>query len=289
MTYVLNVFRSYKRLRSHGTAFCRGLEKMDHLIHAELEARISLITYLIDRAALCLKYDEDSLGESSLIKLIDMYRDREATIPSDKIFALLGMTSDAQVAHSIRPNYDLPPEALFDQVTEYCFGSKVKITHATGDRPKIKARGVLIRKIESAKNSDDRYDLQGVSMKFFRSLEASRYEACWGYCWTLRRTAIAAKRGDLICFLEGAPMPSLVRTDEDRFAVVIVAIQPLHSLEEGSKWHGYDFQGIDFASDSLIFFLSWDWDWKKTDSLDLTALGSQNAMAAEEAFKGVHN
>lgn len=239
---------------------------MDHLIHSELEARISSITYLIDRAALRLKYNKDSLGEASLVELIDMYRDREATVRSDKIFALLGMASDAQVKHSIRPDYGLSPEALFDQVTEYCLGSKVKITHHTGDeRPIIQGRGVLIGKIESVEKSNDRYDMQGVTIKFFRTLEASQYAACWGTRWTLRRTAIPIKRGDLICFLEGAPLPSLIRADEDRFTVIMVAVEPRHGLEEGSKWHGYDLQGINFTSDSLMFFLSWDWGWEKPD------------------------
>lgn len=251
----------------NGTAFCRGLEKMDYLLHSDLEARISSITYLIDRAVLRLKYDKDSLGEASLVELIDMYRDREATIPSDKIFALLGMASDAQVKHSIRPDYELLPEALFEKVARYCLGSKVKVTHHTSsERPIIQGRGVLIGKIESVEKSNDRYDMQWVAIKFFQTLEASHYAACWGTRWTLRRTAIPINRGDLICFLEGAPLPSLIRADEDRFSVIMVSVQPHQSLEEGSKWHGYDLQGIDFTNDSLIFFISWDWSWRMPDS-----------------------
>ncbi|KAK4119888.1 HET-domain-containing protein [Parathielavia appendiculata] len=83
-----------------GYTFCSGLN-----------IRFRSVAYLINGAIFRPKYatsrpDRFSLDIRPLGKLMDMYHNREATDCRDKVYALLGMSSDDYISTGLSPDYD---------------------------------------------------------------------------------------------------------------------------------------------------------------------------------------
>ena len=96
----------------NGYTFCSGFNKLelsykDHP-DPDLQSRIRSVIYLIRGAIFRPKYATSPLGGLSLGELIDMYHTREATVPNDKVYALLGMSSDDPGAAGLSPDYTVP-------------------------------------------------------------------------------------------------------------------------------------------------------------------------------------
>jgi hypothetical protein len=97
-----------------GYAFCLGLKSLTLTYTASTEFQSVLsVTYLIERAGLRSKETPNSPKRFSLeirplAELIDMFHTRKATDVRDKIYALLGMSSDDPGKAGLRPNYGLP-------------------------------------------------------------------------------------------------------------------------------------------------------------------------------------
>jgi hypothetical protein len=92
-----------------GYAFCLGLKSLK-LSYAA--SSLPSITYLIEQAGLRSKYTTDSPKRFSLeirhlAELIDMFHSRKATDVRDKVYALLGMSSDDPGKAGLRPDYKI--------------------------------------------------------------------------------------------------------------------------------------------------------------------------------------
>lgn len=48
-----------------------------------------------------------------------MYHCRKATLRVDKVFALLGMTSDVSIPDALSPNYEVPWKTLFKSLIKF--------------------------------------------------------------------------------------------------------------------------------------------------------------------------
>ena len=92
-------------------------------------------TYLIRRITTIETFDADPNGVITslrsplnvrpLIQLLDMYRFHEVTKPHDKVFALLGTSSDTFGLRSVVQDYQMPFKTLFHRVARHIFGPKV--------------------------------------------------------------------------------------------------------------------------------------------------------------------
>lgn len=60
--------------------------------------------------------DQFTLGVHSLLELVDMFHDYDATDRRDEVFALLGMSLD--IPSSLRANYDLTWSQVFSQLVQ---------------------------------------------------------------------------------------------------------------------------------------------------------------------------
>lgn len=74
----------------------------------DLKNRIRSVTYLIRGAA----FRPRGIGKSSLEicplnELLDMYYTHEASLRSDKVYALIGLSSDGFSTSSLLPNYNI--------------------------------------------------------------------------------------------------------------------------------------------------------------------------------------
>ena len=266
-----------------GYAFCLGLKslKLSYTDSPELQTLPS-ISYLIERAGLRSKYTTNSperfsLNIRCLAELIDMFHTRKAAEVRDKVYALLGMSSDDPGKAGLRPNYEVPWKNLFQQLVEFVLGKDVSVeTSDDSQRAVIKSKGCILGQVSSV--SDDR---QNVMITFKNTAWHSGDEVEW----TLQASAKSIQEGDIVCLLQGASKPTIIRLRKDHFTVVVIAATPLNESRSRERIQ---------LSQSIIhfprdFLLVWDWErppgegqdreeyetLAKTDSQDLEHLKTE--------------
>ena len=106
-----------------GHAFYLGVTSF-YEVWPYLESSIRSIAYLIRGAILRPKHTLRPLGGASLNirplgELIDMFHTQKASILVDKVYALLGMSSDNPSSAGLLPNYEMPWEELFKDLIKF--------------------------------------------------------------------------------------------------------------------------------------------------------------------------
>ena len=250
-----------------GYAFYLGLKslKLSYTASSGLQSLPS-IAYLIEQASLRPKYTKDSPARFSLeirrlAELVDMFHTRKASDIRDKVYALLGMSSDDPSEAGLRPNYRVSWKELFQQLIKFIL-DKVISVEIPGDfdnnqRAVIKSKGCVLSQVSSVR-SDDR---QNMNITFTSKNTAW----CLGdkMEWTLRASAKSVQVGDIVCLLQGASKPTIIRLCKDHFAIVIVSATPLN--KSGNF-------GLLELSKSIVhprdFLLVWDWEKPLRESQD---------------------
>ncbi|KAJ8130370.1 hypothetical protein O1611_g3262 [Lasiodiplodia mahajangana] len=183
---------------------------------------------------------EISLPLRPIGELIDMYHTRKSTILHDKVFALLGMSSD-EIAPRLPLNYHVSWDSLLRRLVEYLLGNEVAVTTWPGlETAKIQGKGSVIGKVSSIKSRG--WDEQQAVI-VLRS-KSGRLEHKLN--WTLPPSARPVQVGDLVCLLQGAAKPTIARICEDYLSIIIVTA-PLLELVQPATEH------------QLNFLLLWDW------------------------------
>ncbi len=105
-----------------GYNFCMGINSLnlDYADYPGLRNLIRSATCLIRRKVFQPKQTISnpgrfSLGIAPLSELIDIYHAREASDCRDKVYALLGMSSDNHKSGDLSPDYNVPWKTLFQQ------------------------------------------------------------------------------------------------------------------------------------------------------------------------------
>jgi hypothetical protein len=139
-----------------GYAFCLGVDSFERLNKARVNMHsfVCSITYLIRGAIFRPDFTLNSLGRSSLDicplgELVDMYHTHEATNRHDKVYALLGMSSDELRKDDLLPNYRVPWEELLARLAKYLLGEKISVETWGGDREVavIKSKGCILGRV----------------------------------------------------------------------------------------------------------------------------------------------
>ncbi|KAK4446123.1 HET-domain-containing protein [Podospora aff. communis PSN243] len=125
----------YGSLMTEGQAFCIGLMSLCPLVEDQslqwlARSAAQLMQGAAFRPRFALQYsDANPFGEDitgtrtkTLGELIDMFHDRKATKPHDKIFALLGLCTDTAV-DGLLPNYSIPWSELFRRLIVHLLGN----------------------------------------------------------------------------------------------------------------------------------------------------------------------
>jgi hypothetical protein len=174
-----------------------------------------------------------------------MYHSRHATIRHDKVFALLGMSSDLLPA-DLSPNYGIQWHVLLKRVVAFLLGNQVTVeTWPDTEMAVIRGRGVIIGKV-SLTTQDSRNNRQQVAVVLKDASGCLDVQA--PRVWTLPPLTRPAQVGDLLCFLAGAARPMLVRQCHDYFSVIAIAPPPLGLMEQT------------VTSFPLRMLLVWDWE-----------------------------
>jgi tetratricopeptide (TPR) repeat protein len=247
----------------NGYTFCLGLNKLQLFYedHSDLQGLIRSITYLIRGAIFRPKYTTSPSGGLSLGELLDLYHTRESTVPNDKVYALLGMSSDDPRAAGLSPDYTVPWTTLLQRLIKYILFEEVSVeTWDKREMAVIKSKGCILGHVSSVEDDSARYDRQHVNVVFNNTPKSLEYEREYSTRWTLQASAKSVRKRDFVCLLQGASKPTIIRAYKDHFAVIVIAVTLRQSVRIKS---GYVERQEPLASAknfSHDFLLVWNWE-----------------------------
>ncbi|TGO61767.1 hypothetical protein BOTNAR_0124g00030 [Botryotinia narcissicola] len=239
----------------NGYTFCSGVSKLESLLkhYADLQSLIRPTIHLIRGSIFRPKYKSSSLGDLSLGELVDMYHNHKATVRHDKVYALLGMCSDHLSSTGLLPDYTIPWETLFRRLVNFILHQK---TWDDREAAVIKSSGYVLRHVSSVRNNINRYPGQYIEVKLNNRPISFQYYKNYGSNWTLQASAESIRKNDIICLLEGASSPTVIRAFEDHFGIVIIAV----NLRQQRHKHSSFQLSMSLKPDTLHeFLLVWQW------------------------------
>jgi hypothetical protein len=196
-----------------------------------------------------------SLDICSLGELVDMYHTYKATIPHDKVYALLGMCSDDLYGAGLEPDYSLPWRILMQRMAVFLLSDSVSVdTWNEKRRMIIKSKGCVLGKV-SAIDSNNRAE-SGQIVEFTTSASPG-YKISEDVRWLMRTSVKALQIGDLVCLLQGALKPTIIRSWEDHFIIIVIGPVYLKHTDDGDAEWSRLAQPASFIRD---FLLVWDWE-----------------------------
>jgi len=109
--------------------------QLSYETYPDLQGLIRSVAYLIRDANFRLKYEGDETSQSGefsldirpLRELMDMYHTHKATERHDKIYALLGMSSDNPRAAGLSANYNTPRKEVFQRLIKFPLSDRVLV------------------------------------------------------------------------------------------------------------------------------------------------------------------
>ncbi|KAF9775393.1 hypothetical protein IL306_006504 [Fusarium sp. DS 682] len=243
-----------------GHAFCSGLNalKLSYDTCPDLQALIGSVTYLIRGAIFRPRYVTSQAGRFSLdirplSELVELYHTRKATKNHDKVYALLGMSSDPSVA-GLSVNYDMPWEQLFQKLVNFFVSEYVSVdTWADKEIAVIKGKGCILGEVSSVERDTASGDREILEISWKHAPSSFGMKEKWSSRWTLQALATSVQIGDAVCLLQGASRPTIVRLYDDYWAIIRIAVSPTDDLRVTSG----DIKLPELTTD---FLLVWDWD-----------------------------
>ncbi|KAH7230663.1 heterokaryon incompatibility protein-domain-containing protein, partial [Fusarium redolens] len=254
-----------------GYAFCLGLSalKLSYETHPDLRPLIRSVSYLIRGAVFRHRCAISRSGRFSLDiyhlgGLVDMYHTRQATDRRDKVYALLGMSSDDHSIAGLSANYEISWGRLFQQLVNFFFSERVSVdTWDDKEIAVIKGKGCVIGLVSSVKRDNDWEDRQHVGITW---KNASYYGGPHSR-WTFQASAKSIRKGDAVCLLQGTSWPTIARLCNDYWTVIMIAVSPPGDLQAASRDTKSELlqSQITFPYD---FLLIWNWDMHLNKSQD---------------------
>ncbi|KAE8319313.1 heterokaryon incompatibility protein-domain-containing protein [Aspergillus transmontanensis] len=266
-------------VKIHGYTFSSGLKDLSLSLKArpELQSLVGSVVYLM-RGAIFRPNTTSSRGTLSLGELIDMYHARAATKKQDKVYALLGMSSDSPLL----PNYKLPWSTVFQEVITYIFSEKASMRiWPHRDLALIQSRGHILGQIIEVKSDESQHDrhivrIRNIALQLVVTRRVDNRRTLYGRnmqgtIWTLHVSAKPIQKGDIVCLLEGASKPSIIRPYKGYFSLIVTSATPLQE-EEDVRWDEI-FETLRSRYDPIRdISLIWDWETSHTNSGKLQEL-----------------
>ncbi|KAK0649340.1 hypothetical protein B0T16DRAFT_129432 [Cercophora newfieldiana] len=160
-------------------------------------------------------------------ELISMYQDREATDPRDKLFALMAMSADTP--EELLPDYSMTSRELLIRLTSYIFGKHLMPPIACDARGLMAFRG-RIRALGLLDFRQDRTNEWNLNNKNLWTTTAwcrrfSPGHGSWPANFVTGVPLNLFQKGDILCNLQGASRPVVVRLHNDFFSIVAIDVQ----------------------------------------------------------------
>ncbi|KAK3493505.1 heterokaryon incompatibility protein-domain-containing protein [Neurospora crassa] len=246
-----------------GYAFCLGLNalKISKELRPNLRARILSVTYLIRGAIFRPKYtttcqtDNFSLNIRPLGELSEMYHTREATDRRDKVYALLGMSSDNPIAAGLSADYTISWVQLLNKVIHFSLSELLFVgLWDNQENAFIEGKGCVLGEVSTVEKNatwEDKQDVVITWRKVF-DVPVSR--------WSILTTEKSIQEGDIVCLLQGASKPTILRPCNYHWVVIMIAVYLENDLQAATgktKWSELWESVTVFPHD---FQLRWDLD-----------------------------
>ena len=255
-----------------GYAFCMGLSALNlsYETQPHLLGIIAPIAYLIRRAAFRPRYERpttergskmqparESLNIRPLSELLDMYHTRKATVPLDKIYALLGMCSDDPSTAELEIDYTASWGEVFRKLIRFSLSDQVSVrTWDDVEVAVIKAKGHVLGEVSSVGEDDATLDgRQDVDIAWRNVQGRSDAEEKQSSRFTSQPSAKAVREGDIVYILQGAAGPTIVRPCDGTATIIMIALPPTDDLRKRSA-------SITAFPHNIV--LIWDWDGSQT-------------------------
>ncbi|KAL8404479.1 hypothetical protein RB594_009368 [Gaeumannomyces avenae] len=243
-----------------GYAFCSGIGALKPCqSFPELNSLIRSVAYLITGAGFRPRHENKPAGRFSLDirplgELVDMYHGRKATDRRDKVYALLGMSSDDPDAAGLSANYETETlwKDVFQKLIRFCLPDQVSVsTWNEVEVAVVEAKGCVLGEVTSTSEDATRNDRQLLEITWKRAPSHSDKEGKQPSRFTFQALAKTIKKGDVICLLEGASTPTIVRLCDGFSTIIMITFPRTNDLQ---KWIA------SIARFPTNFLLVWDWD-----------------------------
>ncbi|KAF7874621.1 uncharacterized protein EAF02_008598 [Botrytis sinoallii] len=244
-----------------GYTFSTGFSQLFYNRHSDLLDLIRPVIYLIRGAIFRPKYEIRSSGALSLGSLVDMYHTRMATNRHDKVYALLSMSSDSPNLAGLSPDYKITWSALLKRLVQFVLSKKVFVkTWESKEMVLIESKGYVLGHVISIDVDSTRYERQCINIKLNSQPKSVHYDKKYSTRWFLQASAKSIRQGDLVCLLQGALKPSIIRAYKDHFTIIVIAV----TLQEHTrKKRGHVKSRHTLASrqeSPRDFLLIWNWE-----------------------------
>ncbi|KAL8700353.1 MAG: hypothetical protein Q9201_005492 [Fulgogasparrea decipioides] len=173
---------------------------------------------------------DSKLGARPLIELIETFRTWEATRPVDKIYALLGLSSDASAIPDLQPNYTILPNVLAHKLVKFAFPTSV-ISSRKPDQSDVhfeieslvlgtlggsEINGVMLWSIEPQESSLSTANPNPMAIAPAGDLG----RVTWNFLIAGERRL---RRDSLVVLLRGGSLPTVVRFHGGKYIVDMLA------------------------------------------------------------------
>lgn len=207
--------------------------------------------------------------------LLRLFQGHEATDQRDKIYALLGLSSDNMISPELRPDYTKGWSTLFRQVIEHVLGpSSLLRTFENTEQAIIFETGSVLGQIAVGF-----HNTLHVNSPVFGELASGGYH--WRASWAVPHHCNSVTDGDLLVFFKNARRPSIIRPCGDHFDIVMISLPPPSNVTIGMRppsttWQDLNITWKDFSQGARrskrYFNLVWDWADSKHNAAAHTEL-----------------
>jgi ankyrin repeat protein len=198
-----------------------------------------------------------------LSELIDMYHAHEATLHSDKVYALLSMSSDNFHNTRLLPDYSIPWKDLFETLIRHLLCKEISAEALPkGESAIIRGEGYILGRI-SAQTESTWNSRQDVLVAWRTIWGTEMTTEIWNSQWGLQHSAKQIMIGDVVCLFQGALKPTIIRFCENYWAIIVIAATPpqiIRGNSEDVEWPTY----IQMVKQLRHRKLQCSWDWDKS-------------------------
>ncbi|KAI1428568.1 heterokaryon incompatibility protein-domain-containing protein [Xylaria sp. FL1777] len=256
-----HVLIKYGHAEMDGYVFCSGLDALNlsYKTSPDFQSLILPAVYLIRGAIFRSRYKRDDINVSStfslrirpLAELVDMYHARKATNRLDKVYALLGMSSDDPSEAGLLVNYNTSWGEIFRKLVKFSLSDQVSVdTWDDEEVAIIEGKGYVLGEISSAGRDNTRDDRQCVDIVWKNGLSDFDPKRILSTRFTFQASAKPVQVGDVVCLLQGASKATIVRLCGECWTIIMIAAPFTDDLQ---KW----LSSITTFPDDLL--LVWDW------------------------------
>jgi len=162
-----------------------------------------------------------------------MFHSREATDDQDKVYALLGMSSDGHIPESLSPDYQVTWKELLCRLCKYIMGERtsVEVWHLKKSCV-IRSKSCVLGSVQEVKCTGELGDqvVLGINLAAQGMRSWARIYRDHRLQVTFPTPAKVIQERDVLYLLQESSTPMIVRPCEDYWAIIVIFV-PIPGFE----------------------------------------------------------